>query len=346
YRGSFFRPNLNITFREKHSAAVVRGQILDYIRKHPGQSGIIYCWSRKNVEKTAEYLRTHGVPALPYHAGMDPQERRENQEAFISGKTKVVAATIAFGMGINKPDVRFVIHCDMPRTVENYYQEIGRAGRDGKISDCVMYYSWSDVKNYERFLDGAQDRDKALAAHEKTRDFFRMAQRGGCRHKAVLAYFDEHIADCGGSCDCCGAGTELPGEDADDHVELSIGHPLDAHNEYMEETAVLRRAPGVRRMGQAVRKPCDFGVVMARVRDMQGREITTKTGKTFRYRVSGNVLRITGKTWEVSMDDLREANGMWPVDKPSAFEKAGIRSSGTYLWGILNAAGHGLINLL
>jgi ATP-dependent DNA helicase RecQ len=361
YRGSFFRPNLNITFREKSTAAAMRGSVLAHIRPRKGESGIVYCWSRKNTEKMAEFLASNGVPALPYHAGMDPEKRRLNQEAFIKGSVKVVAATIAFGMGINKPDVRFVIHCDLPRTVENYYQEIGRAGRDGKKSDCIMFYSWGDVMNYERFMNDMQDKELALTMKDKTRQFFRMAERGGCRHKAVLEYFDEDIKGCGGSCDECGGGVpeDIYGVFEEDDERLLTGCDTGFHGEIMNgfaarrlrrmrKTAFLKapdrpakpdkeRASVTRPTGEKIH---DFNIVMSRISGLEGRDISTKTGKSFRYSIKGERLMISGKAWDVKVEDLKTAHKMWPVDKPSDFEKAGIKSSSSYIWGMLNAAAY------
>ena len=154
FKGSFFRPNLQIAARKKGQGGNTRAEMLALVRAHAGESGIVYCQSRKGVEQTADFLSAHGVRALPYHAGLDADERRQNQEAFQRDDIDVMVATVAFGMGIDKSNVRFVIHRDMPKDIESWYQEIGRAGRDGLPSDCVMFYSWADVKMHERFLDG------------------------------------------------------------------------------------------------------------------------------------------------------------------------------------------------
>ncbi len=203
YKGSFFRPNLRIHVRKKGQGGNTRREILALVRERLGESGIVYCLSRKSVESTAKYLSKHGIPALPYHAGMSDEERAANQEAFRKDDVDVIVATIAFGMGIDKSNVRFIIHRDMPKDVESWYQEIGRAGRDGLTSDCFLFYSWADVKMHERFLDEIDDPAFRREKHEATVNLFRMVERDTCRHQALLAHFDEAIDPCGESCDVC-----------------------------------------------------------------------------------------------------------------------------------------------
>lgn len=203
FKGSFFRPNLKIYARKKGQGGNTRKEILGVIRRHPGESGIVYCLSRKSVEQTADFLRREGVNARPYHAGLAAEERAENQEAFQRDDVDVIVATIAFGMGIDKSNVRFVIHRDMPKDLESWYQEIGRAGRDGLPSDCVLFYSWADVKLHERFLDGITDpavRDRTASA---TTRLFRVVDRGLCRHQVLTKHFDEDMPACGDACDVC-----------------------------------------------------------------------------------------------------------------------------------------------
>jgi len=202
FKGSFFRANLNIGCRKKGEGNT-RKEILSLVKRREGECGIVYCLSRKSVDQTTDFLLANGVSARPYHAGLPAEERQRNQEAFQRDEVDVIVATVAFGMGIDKSNVRFVIHRDMPKDIESWYHAIGRAGRDGLESDCFLFYSWADVKMHERFLDDIDDPDVFQRKRQATIDLFRLVEAGRCRHRLILAYFDEEMAPCGASCDVC-----------------------------------------------------------------------------------------------------------------------------------------------
>lgn len=203
-QGSFFRANLKISAYRKGVEGLppVREALLRLVLARRGESGIIYCLSRKAVEATAAFLSGEGVRAAAYHAGMDAGSRASAQEAFQRDDVDVIVATVAFGMGIDKSNIRYVIHRDMPKSVEGWYQEIGRAGRDGADADCVMFYSWGDVLSYDRFTEDLES-SLAQAQQRQTRDLFRLADSLRCRHQALLAHFGERMEACGASCDIC-----------------------------------------------------------------------------------------------------------------------------------------------
>jgi ATP-dependent DNA helicase RecQ len=204
YRGSFFRPNLHIHVYKKGEHDGRRIRVKESIGKlclaRRGESGIVYTLSRKSAESTAEYLTSLGIRALPYHAGMDAAERTLVHDAFSRDDLEVVCATVAFGMGIDKSNVRYVIHRDMPKSIEGYYQEIGRAGRDGLASDCILFYSWADVINIERMTDASE---QAQWHRSQMRSMYDWAERHSCRHQSVAGWFGESLGRCETSCDIC-----------------------------------------------------------------------------------------------------------------------------------------------
>jgi ATP-dependent DNA helicase RecQ len=204
-RGSFLRKNLALHVQRKGQTGLnsTRTAILRFIQQRTGQSGIVYCLSRKGTEQIADYLNANGCSARAYHAGMPSDARARVQDAFRDDDVDVVAATIAFGMGIDKSNVRYVIHRDMPRSIEGYYQEIGRAGRDGLPSDCVLFYSWAEVKAYDTFAEGGVDLEVAERAREQARQMFQFAEARSCRHQALVGHFGESIDPCGTACDVC-----------------------------------------------------------------------------------------------------------------------------------------------
>ncbi|HZU11793.1 MAG TPA: DNA helicase RecQ [Chloroflexota bacterium] len=213
FQGSFNRANLHYEVQPRRR---VDDHVVAYLRAHPQASGIIYCASRAGTEDLARHLNLEGIKALPYHAGLDSEVRRRNQDAFIKDDVRVVAATIAFGMGINKPDVRFVIHYDLPKTLENYYQESGRAGRDGDPSDCILFYSGGDAAKLRRFAEEKDTEEERRIARWQVEQMAAWAESTTCRRQALLAYFDEAFA---GQADRCCDICDVPGIEEDVTVE-------------------------------------------------------------------------------------------------------------------------------
>jgi ATP-dependent DNA helicase RecQ len=208
-KGSFLRTNLKLhAVKKGGDGPTAREAILRLVKARRGESGIVYALGRRTVESTAAFLSDHGVRAAPYHAGLENEERARVQDAFRAGALDVVVATVAFGMGIDKPDIRFVLHQDLPRSIEAYYQEIGRAGRDGQDSDCVLFYSWADVVAWDRMAD---DPETADAAQKQVRAMFRFADDPGCRHERICGWFGEVVDPCGDACDACTGADPLAG---------------------------------------------------------------------------------------------------------------------------------------
>ena len=206
FSAGFDRPNIRYAIEEKDNP---RAQLKDFLKRYEGESGIVYCLSKRKTEETAAWLCDQGYDALAYHAGMDKPAREANQRRFQHGEAVVMVATIAFGMGIDKPDVRFVAHLDLPGSIEAYYQETGRAGRDGLPSDTLMLYGSEDVALRSRFIEESDAPDqRKRTERRKLEALLGLAETAGCRRQALLSYFGDHCEPCG-NCDTCASPPEL-----------------------------------------------------------------------------------------------------------------------------------------
>lgn len=203
FKSSFNRPNLYYEVRQKKSDDDTNKEIIMFIKQHSGKSGIVYCLSRKKVEELAEILKANDIAAAPYHAGLDSATRSKTQDDFLMERIDVIVATIAFGMGIDKPDVRFVIHYDIPKSLEGYYQETGRAGRDGGEGICIAFYARKDLKKLEKFMEGKPVAEQDIG-RQLLQETAAYAESSVCRRKMLLHYFgEEYPKDNCGNCDNC-----------------------------------------------------------------------------------------------------------------------------------------------
>lgn len=264
YISSFDRPNLSLTVKRNYTTKEKLNYILNFIKARPLEAGIVYCLSRKNTEKVAEFLRTNGVKASIYHAGLSSEERDRAQELFKQDNIQVVCATIAFGMGIDKSNVRWVIHYNMPKSIENYYQEIGRAGRDGAPADTVLFYSLADIIQLSQFNKESGQRE---INDDKLKRMQEYAESNVCRRRILLNYFSENFDHDCGNCDVC----ENPPKkfDGTRYVQMALSAAKRTHEKARISTIIEilkgMKSPSVMHDGYHLLPT--FGV---------GRELTTK----------------------------------------------------------------------
>ena len=258
FKSSFNRPNLFYEIRPKRD---ITKEIIKYIKSNPGKSGIIYCLSRKKVEEVAEALNLNGISALPYHAGLEPKIRAETQDRFLMEDAEVIVATIAFGMGIDKPDVRFVIHHDVPKSMEGYYQETGRAGRDGGEGVCIAFYAQKDVDKLAKFM-----KDKPVSEREIgtqiLKEVIDYAESGVCRRKQILHYFGENFNETGCNCMCDNCKKPKKQFDAEQQLSTLLGF-IDKTGEKFDDAHLLNVFLGLetaQTIAYEHRKAPEFGI--------------------------------------------------------------------------------------
>lgn len=304
YKSSFNRKNLYYEVRPKTKD--IDKEIIRYIKSHPGESGIVYCLSRKKVEEFAETLNINGITALPYHAGMDTGQRADNQDAFLNETVKVIVATIAFGMGIDKPDVRFVIHYDMPKSLEGYYQETGRAGRDGGVGNCITFYSRKDLQKLDKLMQSKSVQEQEIG-HQLLLETANYAESSICRRRILLHYFGERYEEenCG-QCDNCRHPKKKIEASQELMAVLEAVAAIEQHykSEYVINILIGRATDEVKRNGHD--KLEEFGTLS----DMEEKLVSTLVrqavvgGYLERDLENYGILKLTGEAYKFMMNPV------------------------------------------